>query len=248
MTVKAVLFDLDDTLYARSVPFLNAFGRTFPGCSVPSPDALYQIYQHYTNQTFIENAEGLLSAQQMYRIRITKTAAYAGLAISEEEAFRFQDAYDWELEHLQTLPDTAALLSMLQKAGVFLGLLTNGPSLRQRSKYRTMKLTQWIPEEHVIASGDLGHPKPDPEIFLEAVSRWALDPSETWYVGDNYVNDIVPSSLLGWNTIWFDRYGRSRSSEFKANDHPVKPDYLVYSGEALIDTFRSLLPDGNSCL
>jgi putative hydrolase of the HAD superfamily len=53
----------------------------------------------------------------------------------------------------------------------------------------------------VIFSSDFGHKKPDPRIFLEATKLMDLEPEEVICIGDNFENDIVPSSRLGMRAI-----------------------------------------------
>ena len=55
--------------------------------------------------------------------------------------------------------------------------------------------------KNVIFSSDFGHKKPDPRIFLEATKQMGLEPEEVMSIGDNFDNDIVPSSRLGMKAM-----------------------------------------------
>jgi putative hydrolase of the HAD superfamily len=55
--------------------------------------------------------------------------------------------------------------------------------------------------KHVIFSSDFGHKKPDPRIFLEATKLMGLELEEIMSIGDNFENDIVPSSRLGMKAM-----------------------------------------------
>jgi putative hydrolase of the HAD superfamily len=55
--------------------------------------------------------------------------------------------------------------------------------------------------KHVIFSSDIGHKKPDPRIFQEATKLMGLELHEIMSIGDNFENDIVPSSRLGMKAM-----------------------------------------------
>jgi putative hydrolase of the HAD superfamily len=54
---------------------------------------------------------------------------------------------------------------------------------------------------HVVFSSDFGHKKPDPRIVLEGARLLGLEPEETMFIGDNFDNDIVPSTKLGMKAM-----------------------------------------------
>jgi putative hydrolase of the HAD superfamily len=58
----------------------------------------------------------------------------------------------------------------------------------------------------VFISGELGHAKPDPEIFRHAL-RWSGQAAQDClFVGDDPVNDIAPAASLGFVTAWRERW------------------------------------------
>jgi putative hydrolase of the HAD superfamily len=54
----------------------------------------------------------------------------------------------------------------------------------------------------VVDSNLEGVQKPDPNIFLLALTRLGLPAQDVAFVGDSYERDIVPSGRLGMRTIW----------------------------------------------
>ena len=59
-----------------------------------------------------------------------------------------------------------------------------------------------------VISGSEGIEKPDPRIFLAALERGGVDPSEAAYVGDNPEFDVHPPASLGMFPVLIDRRGR----------------------------------------
>lgn len=54
-----------------------------------------------------------------------------------------------------------------------------------------------LPVDFVESSSTLGAMKPDPDFFFKLVARQGLRPSQTLYVGDNYVNDVTGAVECG---------------------------------------------------
>ena len=175
---KAILFDLDDTLYARQDPFCRAFrtafgpgGELFPvlpaslaaeakagtGLWAESDDgplsAVYRSFLRHGYDVFEDGMTGRITMEQMYIARIKRTTEELGFTLTDEQGLAFQAQYVYALEHLQTGPVIAAMLDYCVEKGCFLGLITNGKSGHQRMKYHAMELSRWIPEDHVLASG-----------------------------------------------------------------------------------------------
>ena len=52
-----------------------------------------------------------------------------------------------------------------------LGVISNGASDHQRQKMRSLGVMRWVSEEHVVISGDIGMPKPEPALYAEMERR-----------------------------------------------------------------------------
>lgn len=258
---KAILFDLDDTLYARQDPFCRAFrtafgpgGELFPvlpaslaaeakagtGLWAESDDgplsAVYRSFLRHGYDVFEDGMTGRITMEQMYIARIKRTTEELGFTLTDEQGLAFQAQYVYALEHLQTGPVIAAMLDYCVEKGCFLGLITNGKSGHQRMKYHAMELSRWIPEDHVLASGDVGINKPDPDIMRVAESRWNLVPEETWYVGDHYDHDILCAARVGWHTLWLRRNGGAEPDADGA-------DVTVSTEQEMFEAVKKILCD-----
>ncbi len=230
------LFDLDDTLYARSDPFLRAFREKISDRGDYDPDALYRSFLARGHDLFEDAMNGRIPMNDMYIYRICSAAASQGIEVTAEEALAFQENYTWQMNHLQLAGPIREMLDTLSRLPVFLGIVTNGPSARQRMKYHNLGLHRWIPEDHLLASGDIGVSKPDPEIFARASDKWHLDAEKTIYVGDNYVHDIQCSAAAGWHSVWYDQLRVSCRPDFTK---PPLTLAIVYSDQDLRDVVIS---------
>lgn len=231
----SILFDIDDTLYHRQDPFTLAYDKLFKDRWDLDRSRLFHRFLKYGNALFEDSMSGRIPMEEMYTRRIQTAMADFQAEITKEEALEFQAAYLWEQEHLKLNPHTRELLQFCRTKPVFLAIITNGPSKHQRIKYDSLQLKQWIPEENVMASGDIGINKPDVGIFHAAAQKWNLTPEETYYVGDSYEHDIVSSKSVGWHTVWLDRTCRSQSEACPA------ADYIAATEEELLHCIKKLV-------
>ncbi|MDD2958717.1 MAG: HAD family hydrolase [Lachnospiraceae bacterium] len=233
--MNAIIFDMDDTLYNRLTPFSKAYTKMFGQRFSIECRPLRAAFTRYGDEVFEDSMNHRISMEDMYVYRIQKALADFGEHISREEALAFQTSYGWFQNHIELSSPLTGLMEYCSHAGVFLGIITNGPSTHQRDKCRALGVEKWIAPEHIIASGDIGINKPDPEIFSIAARRWNLDLERTWYVGDSYEHDVLCPHAVGWQSIWLDRKGR-------AAEIPDNPAALtVHTEEELFSGVKILL-------
>src|ERR1700684_836677 len=97
-----------------------------------------------------------------------------------------------------------------------LGLITNGAPDIQGTKIDGSNLASFF--ETIIISGDHGFGKPDLRIFQLALERLKIAAHETVMIGDSLNRDIAGAHAAGLRTIWINRYHRTLT-----DNHPV-PD------------------------
>ena len=82
----------------------------------------------------------------------------------------------------------------------------------------------------VVTSVDVGHEKPDREIFCEVLARLRVKPTEAVMIGNRIKTDILGANRLGIVSVlfkWNDRYPEEISSPLE------KPTYTIGSLERL---------------
>lgn len=233
--MKAIIFDVDDTLYDRLEPFRAAYDTHFSGRWDLPRRLVYDAFSRRGQEVFEDSMNQKITMEEMYIYRIKHAMQDFGAVITDQEALDFQDAYLWQQHHLRFSPGMKETLDLCRERGVFLGAITNGPSDHQREKYRALQLGRWIPPDRFLASGDVGVNKPDPAIFHIAARRWQLVPEETFFAGDSYSHDIAGAKRAGLGTIWLDKSGGNPLSAF-----PLA-DYIVRDGNALYRCAAQLL-------
>jgi putative hydrolase of the HAD superfamily len=105
----------------------------------------------------------------------------------------------WEF---QLYEDAIPVLKQLKEKGIKLGLISN-VAKDVDDLFTRMGLLQYL--DFTITSFEVGHDKPDPEIFLAALQKVGLQPEEAIYVGDQYELDIVGARNVGMKAVLIDR-------------------------------------------
>lgn len=82
----------------------------------------------------------------------------------------------------------------------------------------------------IVSSAEFGAEKPDPSIFIAALSAAECEPGRTVMVGDRPDNDIKPARALGMMTV------RVRSGQFRY----FEPAGEEYAPDAVIDDIAEL--------
>ena len=223
--LKAILFDIDDTLYDLSIPFKEAFREFFPGEKMDLEGA-FLASRKYSDLIYDRSLSGEISMEEMYIYRLGNAFQDYGKIIDGPTALQFQSVYEKRQHEIRMTEEMERMLEELSRK-MTLGIITNGPSEHQRDKVRALGVERWIPMERIWISGDLGVGKPHKEIFEAARKKLGLKPEELCFVGDAYGHDILGAKGAGWKAVWFNHRGHQATGE-------VMPDYEVRSEQELI--------------
>ena len=223
--IKAILFDIDDTLYDLSIPFKEAFREFFPGEEMDLEGA-FLASRKYSDRIYDRSLSGEISMEEMYIYRLGNAFRDYGKIIDGATALQFQSVYEKRQHEIRMTEEMERMLEELSRK-MTLGIITNGPSEHQRDKVRALGVERWIPMERIWISGDLGVGKPHKEIFEAARKKLGLKPEELCFVGDAYGHDILGAKGAGWKVVWFNHRGHQATGE-------VMPDYEVRSEQELI--------------
>lgn len=218
-----VFFDVDDTIYSRGDAFLKACEEFFH----PQPADPYGIYllcNRRSNEVFKASQRGEITMDEMNIYRYCKGFADAGLRLSEQEALQFQKAYQEALTRITCTPVMKQILALCADLSEGMGILTNGPSYKQRGKIAALGIAPWFPPDRIIVSGEVGADKPELEIFRLAEKISGKSGKELLYIGDSPELDILPAAALGWRTLWFNRRGVEIEKCRGAADHMVRTE------------------------
>ncbi len=194
--LKAVIFDLDDTLYPESQFVLSGFNAV---------DKYLSDHDRCKEGQFAGTAWSLFERGLRGRI-FDETLRLLGL---ESTATTVRDLIEVYRSHhpvIAMFPDGSDCLEALSKR-FRLGVITDGPAACQRNKFQALFLAQWV--DQVVYSDECGRDcwKPHPKPYKTIQERLGLEPFSLVYVGDNPAKDFRGARGVGWRSIRIRRPG-----------------------------------------
>jgi putative hydrolase of the HAD superfamily len=191
--VKAVLFDLDETLLVRG----EAIKAFITAQYNRHARALAGIDPERFRTRFLELEEnGAVDKASVY------AALVAELGITDLTAADLLADYQAIYPQFATLAVGAReTLIALRRQGLATGIISNGNALVQNAKIDAAGLRSLA--DTVLVSEAEGLRKPDPAIFERAAERLGLVPSDCIFVGDNPEADIAGARGAGMLAIWY---------------------------------------------
>jgi putative hydrolase of the HAD superfamily len=188
--IKAVIFDLDNTLLDRTHTF-KSFAASFLDHYFSHLDAHEQLLA-----LIIElDQDGYKDKRELFRELLEQLPWEA-----KPEHQELMEYYSVHYVQNAVLFDQALDVIHHTKSKYKIGLITNGRTEIQYGKIDRLGLREHF--DFIIVSEEAGVKKPDRRIFEAAWTELKLKPEQCIYVGDHPVNDIEGASLAGLSTIW----------------------------------------------
>ncbi len=188
--IRALLFDLDETLHDRSGSLPSFLENQYERFSARiSPIALDEYVS-----VFLElDQDG----------RVWKDVVYAEMIRLFQLSLSIEVLlHDYVTRYpifARSFPGVTTFFAQLPPE-LPIGLLSNGRTTFQRAVLDAIGLTSAFTQ--IGISEQEGLRKPDPAFFLRLTDRLGVRPDEVLYVGDHYDHDILPARALGMQAIW----------------------------------------------
>lgn len=100
---------------------------------------------------------------------------------------------------LTLYPGTAGLLRGLRRAGLALGVVTDGDAGMQEAKVRALGVRALV--DVVVFTKALGAPKPDPAGLQHALATLGVAPADAVYIGDHPALDVGAARAAGVHAV-----------------------------------------------
>ncbi|MBE2222941.1 MAG: HAD family hydrolase [Anaerolineae bacterium] len=212
--LKAVLFDLDDTLLGNHmdtfIPRYFALLGQYAEAYLPR-DKFFKALK-VAMQMMMANTDALLTNRDVFWQSFNELT---GLDAEEMELF-FDAFYRNEflaLESVVTRRETAvSLISLCQQKGCKVVIATNPmfplPAVEARLRWAGLPVTEF--DFDLVTSYENMHAtKPHPAYYEEILARIEVAPDEVLMVGDDWENDVEPAAAVGCFTYWLPMNGET---------------------------------------
>ena len=207
---SAVLFDLDDTLvdfqYSRRHG-LRAVQRLLPALAQVPLEELELVHDEELHANHLRTLGGGLSDDAARLERIRGICRRYGHRPDESTVAQAVAAYSRaQQSNARLVPGVRQLLDAL-RGRVKIGVVTNGPSARQRGKLERFGIRPGELDALAIAE-EVGTTKPAHAIFAFALARLGVAPARATMIGDSWENDVLGALGSGMAVVWLNRYRR----------------------------------------
>ncbi len=227
MDIRAVLFDLDDTLVAFDAVTERSWKQVWAEyCAIKpglDPAALYGAVRESSSRYWSDperHRTGRLNIIEARKRFVREAFAGLGLPVqdAEDAAVRYSRV---RLDNMFLFPGARETLELLKARGCGMALLTNGDSAGQREKVRRFGLEAYF--RAILVEEELGFGKPDPRVFRMALSALDVPAENAVMVGDNPEWDILPAQREGIRAVRVDAKGEGD----RAGADGKRPDWTI---------------------
>lgn len=210
--VKAVIFDLDNTLYnydALNGQAIESAGKWLCAKEGIAYDNFLSAFEESRKLTkkYMQDC----AAQHNRIIYFQKTSEYLGLNPIKYSLELYDKYWGYLLENMRLEIGAERLLQRLRKSGIKIAICTDLTTHIQHRKLRQLGIADFV--DVFVSSEEAGVEKPDRKIFRMAIGKLGILPSEIVYVGDSYEKDVIGAANTGMYPIWFNPYGKPRKGK-----------------------------------
>ena len=219
--IKAILFDLDDTLLdgrTAQNKAIEDFKESFPVLKKYEKENLQEKWRDITMKHYDTYQQGLITFRESRIRRMKELFLLVNEDISSEEAYdRFLIYKQLYEKNWVAFTDAIEVLEELKKK-YKLGIITNGDSVQQREKIEKIGIKKYF--DQITISSEVGHAKPDKEIFRVTCDKLNVKPEECVMVGDKFRVDVEGGRNFGIRSIWANR--KNENIDYDLQIHRLK--------------------------
>ncbi len=228
--IKVIGFDLDNTLWPVKPAILGAERALAAHLHSLHPDIQYPHPQSAVLRDELIAQDPSLSFRLTALRREVLSVVIREIPALRETANKLADEAMIIFLRSRSLvtPYAAAETTLAELSQTYaLCALTNGNADLSR-----IAIGQYF--DFVRSAEEEGAPKPEPALFLYALSRVGCEPHEMVYVGDDPDLDIRAAAAIGLKTVWF------QSPDGRPVSPPPPYDEVVHHLEELPDAIARL--------
>jgi len=188
--IKAVFFDLDQTLINRTATFADYLTLMYQDLNVVdsnvSTERFYQEVHRWDDNGYRDKQETFALVIKNLSLPLSVMDLFTHFTANYgQDAVLFSGVKTYLQELHKKYP---------------LALITNGRTDGQEKKLNVTDIYHLF--QVVLISEAEGIKKPEPDIYMRACNRMGVEPKEVLFVGDHPKNDVEVPKSLGMKAIW----------------------------------------------
>jgi len=231
MNLKAIFFDIDDTLFSTT-DFADKARRAAVaamrhyGLRLPADQVLRELSEVISE--FSSNYEHHFDKLLLRLPRRTFDGVNSAILV----AAGVHAYHTAKINLLSAYPDVPPGLLRLSRTALLRGIITSGLQQKQADKLLRLGLYEYFTPTAIFISDQIGISKPNPKLYQRACDEVGVEAKETLYVGDNPLQDIDPANAMGMITVHV-RRGRHGALQGK-----TKASYELKDFKELLTVLR----------
>lgn len=202
--IKAMVFDLDDTVYDYQSCNKYAINRLRQYCM----DKFFIQAKEF--DTIYEKAKKIVKGQLQDTAASHNRMLYMQILMeqfSQKPAVYALELYHvyWDamLQTMQLYDYVLPLFRELVSQGIRIAMLTDLTAQIQHRKIRKLGIAEYV--DVLVTSEEVGREKPDPAMFHLVVKKLQMQPEQLVMVGDSCEKDIKGARMAGMHGILYSR-------------------------------------------
>jgi len=217
MPVRAVFFDMDDTLVDYTASAHVGLHETALEVHALVPEipagAFLRAYENLPRAMTHDRATHGSQHQ------IADALAACGIDKPRTARAMYDHYLKSRLEVITLMPGAIEALHFLRQHCT-VGLLSNG-LVRTRQTTMSRLGLQGLLDPVLISEQEMLE-KPDPRFFQRALTRAGTGPDDTVLVGDSLSADIAGAHGAGWRSVWLNPSGANRPPAYPVPDWQIR--------------------------
>lgn len=200
--IRAVIFDLDGTLYDYDTLDKEAFGQVQDlvleqlGVSEEQSEEAFRRARQATKKNLGETATS--HSRMLY---FQKTLEYLDIRPLYLALEMYEVYWGVFLQKMELYPGVKKFLDALHEKYIRVAICTDLLAHIQHRKLKALKMTDDV--DCLVTSEEAGAEKPSAKIFELCLEKLRLYPKEVCFVGDNFEKDVKGAAAAGMRVIWF---------------------------------------------
>lgn len=199
---KAIVFDLDDTLYNYSaihdgaIIALREYTCSRYGVTYNAFDCAFQKAREDTK--LLLNNTGASHNRMLY---CQKTLENLGKNVIEGSLEMYEIYWGYILDHMKLRAGAKEVLKECNEMGIQIGVCSDLTAYIQHRKLRKLGIGKYI--DAIVTSEEAGAEKPASSIFKLILEKLKVKPNEALFIGDSLRRDVEGAIAMGLDACWF---------------------------------------------
>ncbi len=200
--IKAVIFDLDDTLYGYEALDREARERVRTlvcGELGIAAEAYERAYAYGRSET--KRQLGDVAASHNRLLYCQKTLEYLGVNPMPLSLRMYEAYWGTFLEKMKLFEGVREFMDCMREHGILMMICTDLTAHIQHRKIEALGIAQDI--KYLVTSEEAGKEKPAPEMFALCLNKLGVAPEEICYIGDSQTKDVEGAKAAGMQALRF---------------------------------------------